>query len=80
MEEKGYWEVNWTALFIVTACSSFIFSLVIKILDGYFSELLLIIGGITSGLSLLSWLLQVLAIQYSRKKKVSSYSTEISND
>ena len=80
MEEKGYWDMNWTALFVVTACSTFIFSVIIKILDGYFSTFLLVIAAITTILSLLSWFLNTLSQQYSRKKDGSRYTTDLSSD
>lgn len=80
MEEKGYWDMNWTALFVVTACSTFIFSVIIKILDGYFSTFLLVVAAITTVLSLFSWGISILNQQYSRKKDTGRYSPDISGD
>jgi hypothetical protein len=76
MEDQGKVEMNWTALFIVTACSSFLFSLTIKILDGEFPILLLVISAITGVLSLLSWFLKILNEQYLRKKSHNSFTAD----
>ena len=81
MEEQEYCEFNWTMLFIVTACSSFLFSLIIRVIDGVFPELLLVTGGIATVLSVLTLLVGVLANQSERKKKKAGYTTtDLSRD
>jgi hypothetical protein len=55
MDAKHFWVVNWTTMFLVTACSSFIFSIIVKLLDGNFSLLLIMVGIISLGLGVFSW-------------------------
>lgn len=80
MEEKGYWGFNWTALFIVTACSTFIFSLAIKIVDGNFPGLLLIITVIAGALGVISWLMVTLTEQFNRKRKERRFISDATTD
>jgi hypothetical protein len=80
MEEKEYWGFNWTALFIVTACSLFIFSLAIKIVDGDFPNLLLIISVIAGVLGVISWLMGKLAEQFNRKRKERRFISDATAD
>ena len=55
MEDFEEKEFTWSGLFAVTACCSFIFNVLIKLMDGSFSELLFIIGGIAAGLAAINW-------------------------
>lgn len=69
MDEREIEKFSWSGLFLVTACCSFLFSFVLKILDGAFSSWLLIIAGVTSVLGLLSWLISLIDRQYAKKSK-----------
>lgn len=55
MENKDTSEFSWSGLFIVTACCSFLFNGVIKLLDGDFSNLLFVIGTIAAFLTIVNW-------------------------
>lgn len=69
MDENEIDKFSWSALFLVTACCSFLFNFVLKIIDGHFSSWLLFIAGISGGLGLLSWLMSVIDRQYIKKNK-----------
>jgi hypothetical protein len=62
MDEK---EFTWSGLFLVTACSSFLFSGMVKLLDGSYSDLLLLIGGIALLLTVSNWVFKALKRQRS---------------
>jgi hypothetical protein len=55
MQEKEMMRFSWTGFFLVTGCSSFIFSAVMKILDGAHSRFLVLTGFVTVSLGLLNW-------------------------
>ena len=67
MREDEMNEFSWSMLFIVTACSSFIFNLLIKIMDGHFSNLLLKVGSIATLLAALNWAISRIAKQSLKK-------------
>jgi len=66
---------SWTGLFLVTGCSSLLFCLALKILDGDYPRLLMLIGPVSIVLGLLNWAGQMLARHSGtgRKKKNSSF-------
>ena len=69
MDEKHYSVISWTTLFLVTACSSFIFCLILKILNGNISGLFLKIGVATGVLGLCSWGITCLVNKMNAPKK-----------
>jgi len=69
MDDKPYPVFSWTSLFFVTACSSFIFCLILKILNGNISGLFLKIGVITGVLGLCSWGVRFLVNKINASKK-----------
>lgn len=73
MDENDMMGFSWSTLFIVTACSSFAFSFILKLLDGNFSPLLIKIGVVTAVLSLISWLIGKLS-KPSGKKSSTQHS------
>jgi len=61
---------SWSGLFIITACCSFLFNIAIKLLDGSFSDMLFIIGGIAAFLGVVNWLIiTVTAYRQATKRK-----------
>lgn len=60
---------SWSGLFLVTAICSFLFNVGIKILDGTYSNVLLYIGIIAVGLTVLNWMGRALSQQFTKKKK-----------
>lgn len=75
MEDNELGGFSWSVLFIVTACCSFLFNVVVKIMDGYFSDLLFLIAGITAFLGVISYAGKVLTRQYNKKKRRSPLSS-----
>lgn len=69
MDDKPYPTFSWTTLFIVTACSSFIFCLILKVLNGNISGLFLKIGVFTGFLGLCSWGVRFLVNKMNASKK-----------
>jgi hypothetical protein len=69
MEDNELGGFSWSGLFIVTACCSFIFNVIVKVLDGDFSNLLFLIAGITAFLGIVSWGGKVLMRQYNKKRR-----------
>jgi hypothetical protein len=57
IQEKEMMKFSWTGLFLVTGFSSFIFSAVMKVLDGDHSRFLVLIGVAGVSLGLLNWVL-----------------------
>jgi hypothetical protein len=72
MDEKPYSGVSWTTLFFVTACSSFIFCLILKVLNGNISGLFLKLGVTTGVLGLCSWGISWLLNKMNAPKKEKS--------
>lgn len=68
-------EFSWSGLFLVTAGCSFLFNIAIKILDGNFSNLLLIIGFIAAGLGALNWTARILSRQLNKKGKNKGFAS-----
>lgn len=69
MEDHESAGFTWSGLFFVTASCSFIFNLAVKILDGYYSNLLFLIAGITAVLGTISFSIKLLLRHFSRKRK-----------
>jgi hypothetical protein len=75
MEDFEEKEFTWSGLFAVTACCSFIFNVLIKLMDGSFSELLFIIGGIAAGLAAINWFGRLIIKQGSKKRKKRRFAS-----
>lgn len=75
MEENEPKEFTWSGLFTVTTCCSFLFNGIIKLLDGSFSELLFIIGGIAAGFATLNWFGRMIVKQSNKKRKKSRFAS-----
>lgn len=69
MDEKEWREFSWSGLFIVTACCSFLFNLIIKLMDGNFSNLLLGVGIFATFLGVANWGVSMLSRQSCKKRK-----------
>lgn len=69
-EEKALKEFSWKALFVVTALSCFIFSGVIKLLDGSASGFFLKLGCIFSAISIIVLILGRPVKTQARKEEV----------
>ena len=69
MEEKEMYEFSWSGLFIVTACCSFLFSGIIKLLDGIFPIVLLVVGSIATILAIINVAARRIARQINMKRK-----------
>ena len=68
MEDHDSDQFSWPGLFIVTACCSFLFNVAVRVLDGYFSNLLSIIAVIAAILGVLSLGIQWLLRWYDKKR------------
>ncbi|MDZ4795633.1 MAG: hypothetical protein SGI83_15250 [Bacteroidota bacterium] len=66
---------SWSNLFLITAGCSFLFNIGIKILDGSFSYLLMIIGFVATGLGALNWLARMLSKQLNKKRKKRRFAS-----
>lgn len=62
-------EFSWSVLFMVTCSSSFLFNGIIKIMDGSFSNLFLIVGLAAGLLALLNWGIITISRQASKKRR-----------
>lgn len=62
-------EFSWSVFFIVTSCCSFLFNGIIKVMDGSFSDLLLMVGLVAAFLAAMNWSLRTVARQASRKRR-----------
>ncbi|MEO6612316.1 MAG: hypothetical protein ABIT05_06245 [Chitinophagaceae bacterium] len=72
MQEKEMMKFSWTGFFLVTGCSSFIFSMALKILDGAPPRILLLIGTVTISLGLLNWMINYsLSLRKSKNEQPS---------
>jgi hypothetical protein len=69
MEKKEINDFSWSVLFIVTACCSFLFSGILKLLDGDFSWLLLVIGGVAAGMAAVNWVGRMIDGYIHKKRK-----------
>ncbi len=75
MEDQKMNEFSWSMLFIVTACSSFLFNGVIKLMDGHFSNLLSIVGNTAIFLTLLNWAIRTTARYASKKRRKRRFAS-----
>ncbi len=69
MNEEASLEFSWSGLFIVTASCSFLFNILLKIMDNYFSTALFLIGGIAFFLGILNWFSRMIIIRDNKKNK-----------
>jgi len=69
MEDHESAGFSWSGLFLVTASCSFIFNLAVKILDGYYSNLLFMVASTTAVLGIFSFTIKLLLRHFSRKRK-----------
>ncbi len=76
MDENNIDDFSWSAMFFVTACSSFIFSGCIKLMDGRFSNLLLIIGGVAAFLAVISCVTKHVIRQANKKRKKQRFAPD----
>lgn len=75
MQDDELDEFPWSILFLVTAGSSLLFNIALKMLDGNFSSLLFFVSGFTAFLGIVNWLGKMLAEQSDKKRKSSSLSS-----
>ena len=69
MDEKEMMELSRTSMFFVTSFSAFLFTIIIKVLDGSHSRLLVLIGVIAFFLGLLNWAGKMVMDQSGKKEK-----------
>ena len=72
MQEKEMMKFSWTGFFLVTGSSCFIFSTVLKVLDGNHSKWMIMIGAISFSLGLLNWVMNHLQPVRKRKEEQPS--------
>jgi hypothetical protein len=75
MQDEELDEFPWSILFLVTAGSSLLFNIALKMLDGNFSTLLFFVTGFTAFFGTVNWLGKMLAKQSDKKRKSSSLSS-----
>ncbi len=75
MDEKEMNEFSWSGLFIVTGFCSFLFSGIIKLLDGSFSNVLLVVGSIATFLTILNGAGRMISKQINMKRKSDRFTS-----
>ncbi|MDZ4810236.1 MAG: hypothetical protein SGI96_18515 [Bacteroidota bacterium] len=75
MQDEELDEFPWSILFLVTAASSLLFNIALKMLDGNFSTLLFFVSGFTAFFGIVNWLGKMLAKQSGKKGKSGSLSS-----
>ncbi len=75
MQDKESKEFTWSGLFIVTACCSFFFSGIIKLMDGSFSNLLLTNGGVATFFAVANRAVRILAGQSNKKRRKRRFAS-----
>lgn len=76
MDEKEMMNFSWTGRFLVTGISCFLFSMMLKILDGDHSRFLVLTGAVTLTLGLLNWAGRIMSTAASPKKERESSLTD----
>lgn len=76
MDEKEMMNFSWTGRFLVTGFSCFLFSMMLKILDGDHSRFLVLTGTVTLILGLLNWAGRIMSTAASPKKERESSLTD----